>query len=200
MTDELVKDIPTLKFVANDLYLVAKGLQDGIDAGVLRVILSPIPDKATELVVTSLRALAVKYSVMANAQSVENKKKELNTKAPEPFQPPPVESKRIRGLKKKLDTLAKPAKKGAFGRPVSVPRDFMAQAVAMGLGKATLTAMPILRWMLVEPACKHLFVREPTLEQVRDTLSAGSRDPKNPRFIRVKQGWYKNNPDYKKTR
>lgn len=80
------------------------------------------------------------------------------------------------------------------------PRDYMSQACAMALGDATRSAGEVLHWILKEPACRMLFVREPNLDNVRETLSAGSRDPQNPRFIRVRQGYYKRNPKYKNQR
>ena len=76
------------------------------------------------------------------------------------------------------------------------PRDFMVQAVTLVLENYALTAQAVLHRLLKEDAVKRLFVKEPTLERVRDVLSAGSRDPKNPRFIRVSPGKYKVNKKY----
>jgi len=81
------------------------------------------------------------------------------------------------------------------------PRDFMSRAVTLALadraGPLGATADAVFRRMLIRPAILRLLPRAPTKANVAETLSTGSRGS-NPRFIRVKQGLYKNNPNYKK--
>lgn len=103
-------------------------------------------------------------------------------------------------VKQYAEEREKAARVKATAQPKAVkrPRDFMAQAVGFGIGDGTKTAVQIRRWMIGHPKTFQLLLnREPNIEHVRDTLSAGSRG-QNPRFIRVKLGWYKNNPNYKK--
>lgn len=82
--------------------------------------------------------------------------------------------------------------------PVKRPRDFMSQAVSWVLGdRKTLNAQQVLTRILCDETCKRQLVRVPTIDNVRETLSTGSRDPQNPRFIREARGYYKRNPKYK---
>lgn len=87
---------------------------------------------------------------------------------------------------------------------VKRPCDFMSQAVALalsagpiGIRTAGVTADAVIRRMVASPSILRLLPHPPTKANVQETLSAGSRG-QNPRYIRVKQGQYKNNPDYKR--
>jgi len=81
------------------------------------------------------------------------------------------------------------------------PRDFMSQAVSFVLDARTgpQSADEILKRILSTPSIMQMLPRRPEKSHVAETLSAGSRGS-NPRFIRVKMGLYKNNPNYKKAK
>lgn len=207
MTDEAPKDIPTLMFVANDLFRRAKELHGIIDSGVLgREDPTPGGRTTTEARADVMHALGRIYSNMAHAQYEENKACAENTKTPEPYQPPPVESKKSRELVKKLSAVGKPIRQPTSHearRAKARPRDFLAQAVSFALGQATRTASEVVAWLVQhyqDAGIHYLLPQLPTKARVAETLSDHSRDPKNPRYLRVRQGWYKNNPKYKKAR
>jgi hypothetical protein len=81
------------------------------------------------------------------------------------------------------------------------PKDFLSKAIEETL--TTETAHPfdvILARLARFPVTRELLRgKMPSKSQIADALSAGSRG-RNPRFIREKPGFYRNNPKYKKAK
>lgn len=197
-TPEYPRDVSTLMFVAKDLSERAHALAEVANSGMLD---SAEDDAVTGIVasvrvrVALLQAMAKIYADMAHRERTMLDLVETRKMAPR-HMPPPVQSKKQRELSKRLSAL----EVSQQGPPKAVkrPKDFMAQAVSFGLANGTKTAPMVRAWMIGHPKTFQLLLtKEPSVQRIAETLGDGSRG-QNPRFIRVRLGWYKNNPKYKK--